>query len=292
MSDTEDEREITRLLPFFYPSSPSTAPNPTAAAARLVKHLEAEPIGAAALAMDLSTFLLHIATARPAHIDHILQTVQILLKTPSLPRINNPAFYHITTFEEMFQVSFQEDVDDAIGRTIQVGDNAMHLASSLLAARARNIGILNTPEILGSLGEGLGFSDDVVHSYQGTEAKIACVGSCIQLLCGALPLLRDQPKRFAKGRILAALDGLQISSIDPLIKVRFHFMVLNVTISIHIVSNMLAGLHKKSADILGCRVNIILYRRNTLGVPNRLYMFPIHLISTRTFLHLARTFLC
>jgi hypothetical protein len=72
MSDTEDEQEITRLLPFFYPSSPFTTPNATAAAARLAKDLKSEPIGAATLAIDLSTFLLHIATVRPAHIDHIL----------------------------------------------------------------------------------------------------------------------------------------------------------------------------------------------------------------------------
>jgi hypothetical protein len=222
MSDTEDvEQDITRLLPFFYPSSPFTTPNPTSAATRLAKHLEAEPIGTATLAIDLSTLLLHVATARPAHIDHILQTVQILINIPSLPPIDNPAFDHITTFEEMFQVSFQEDVDDTIGRTIEVEDSASHLAVSLLAARARSIGILNTPEILGCLAEGLGFSDEVVHSYQGDEAKIASIGSCIQLLCGASPLLRDQPERFAKDRILAALDGLQISSIDPLIKVRF-----------------------------------------------------------------------
>lgn len=90
---------------------------------------------------------------------------------------------------------------------------------SLLAARARSIGILNTPEVLGCLAEGLGFSDEVVHSYRGDEAKIAAVSSCIQLLCAASRLLRDQPERFAKDRILAALDGVRISSIDPLIKV-------------------------------------------------------------------------
>ena len=221
MSDTEDEQEITRLLPFFYPTSPLTTPDPTSAAARLAKHLEAEPLGTARLAIDLSTLLFHISTAHPAHIDSILQTIQILIKIPSLPLIDNPAFYPFTTFEEMFQVSFQEDVDDTIGRAIKVSDSKSHLAVSLLAARARSIGILNTPEIVGCLAEGLGFSDEVVHNYQGDEVKIAAMGSCIQLLCGASPLLRDQQERFAKYRILAALDGIRISSIDPLIKVRF-----------------------------------------------------------------------
>jgi hypothetical protein len=221
MSDTEDEQDITRLLPFFYPFSPLTTPNPTSAAARLANHLKAEPLGTATLAIDLSTLLLHISTTRPAHIDPILQTVQILITTPSLPLIRDPVFHPFTTFEEMFQVSFQEDVDDTIGRDIEVSGSASHLAVSLLAARARSIGVLNTPEILGCLAEGLGFEDDVVHGYQGDEAKIAAIGSCIQLLCGASSLLRDQPERFAKNRILAALDGLQISPFDPLIKVRF-----------------------------------------------------------------------
>ena len=63
--------------------------------------------------------------------------------------------------------------------------------------------------------------------------------------------------------------------------------------------DMLAGLHKKSADILGCRVNIILYRGNTLSVPNRLYMLPIHLIEranisspSENFFMLPRKHLC
>jgi hypothetical protein len=214
MSDTEDEQDITHLLPFFYPSSPLTTPDPISAAARLAGHLEAEPLGTATLAIDLSTLLFHISTARPAHMDPILQTVQILIKISSLPLIDDPAFHPFKTFEEMFRVSFQEDVDDTIGRDIKVADRKSHLAVSLLAARARSIGILNTPEILGCLTEGLGFSDEVVHNYRGDEAKIAAMGSCIQLLCGASSLLRDQPERFAKARILAALDGLQISSIN------------------------------------------------------------------------------
>jgi hypothetical protein len=135
-----------------------------------------------------------------------------LINNPSLPLINNWSFHPNATFEEMFHVSFQEDVDDTIGRPIEVAERESHIAASLrvLAARARSIGILITPEIVGCLAEGLGFSDDVVHSYQGDEAEIAAIGSCIQLLCGASPLLQDQPKRFAKDRILAALDDLQM----------------------------------------------------------------------------------
>jgi hypothetical protein len=248
MSDTEDEQEITRLLPFFYSSSPFTTPDPTSAAARLARHLEAEPLGTATLAIDLSTLLFHIATARPAHIDPILQTIQILIKIPSLPLIDDPAFHPFTTFKEMFRVSFQEDVDDTIGRAIKVADSESHLAVSLLAAHARSIGMLNTPEILGCLAEGLGFSDEFVHNYRGDEAKIAAMGSCIQLLCGASLLLRDQPERFAKDRILAALNGLQISSIDPLIKVRLIEFAL--TISIHIISN---AAHKITFGKKACR---------------------------------------
>ena len=83
-------------------------------------------------------------------------------------------------------------------------------------ARARSLGILNTPEIVGSLAEGLGFSDEVLYNYQGDAAEIAVIGSCIQLLCGASPLMQDQPERFAKDKIVAALHGLKISPIDTL----------------------------------------------------------------------------
>lgn len=54
MSNTEDEQEITRLLPFFYPSSQYMAPDPTSATASLVDHHKVEPNGTLALAMDLN----------------------------------------------------------------------------------------------------------------------------------------------------------------------------------------------------------------------------------------------
>jgi len=72
-----------------------------------------------------------------------------------------------------------------------------------------------------SSAEGLGFSDEVLFHYQGDVAEIAATGSCIQLLCRASSLVQDQPKRFAKYKILAALDCLKISRIDALIKVCF-----------------------------------------------------------------------
>jgi len=223
MSNTKVGQEITRLLPFFYPSSQSTIPDPTSAAASLVKHLEAEPNATAALATDLPTFLLYIADSHPAHTDHILQTAQILIKkSPSLPLINNwDSSRPNATFEEMFAVAFRDDVNNAIRGPIEVAERESFIAGSLLAARARSLGILNTPEIVGSLAEGLGFSDEILYNYQGDVAEIAAIGSCIQLLCGASPLVQDQLERFAKDKIVAALDSLKISPIDTLIKVRY-----------------------------------------------------------------------
>jgi hypothetical protein len=239
MSDTEYEQEITGLLPFFYPSSQSTIPDPTSAAASLVKHLEAEPLATAALATDLPTFLLHIAAAHPAHTDQVLQTVQILIKkSPSLPLINN---WHSSrpnaTFKEMFGVAFRDYVNSAIGGPIEVAERESFIAASLLAARARSLEILITPEIVGSLAEGLGFSDEVLYNYQGDVAEIAAIGSCIQLLCGASALVQDLPKRFSKDKIVTALDGLEISSIDTLIKVRFIVWIVEFALAF-MVSNI------------------------------------------------------
>jgi len=237
MSDTDDdlEIEITRFFPFFYPSSYSTTPDPNSTAASLANYLKAKPIATASFATDLPTFLLHIATAHPAHTDHVLQTIQILIKTPSLPLINNwDSSRPNATFEEMFRVAFRDDVNSAIEARIEVAERASHIAASLLAGRARSIGILNTPEIMGSLAEGLAFSDEVQCNYQGDAAKIAAIGACIQLLGGALPLVQDQPERFAKDKILAALDGLQINQIDTLIKVCFIFWIVEFALTISI----------------------------------------------------------
>ena len=56
---------------------------------------------------------------------------------------------------------------------------------------------------MGSLAEGMGFSDGVLFGYQG---DIAAIGSCVQLLCGAPPLMQDQPEKFAGDTILPALE--------------------------------------------------------------------------------------
>ena len=107
-----------------------------------------EPIATAALAIDL--LLLYITTAH-VHTDHILQTVQILIKTPSLPLINDRPSCLNATFEEMLHLGFQGDVNDTIRRHIKVPECA-----SLLAACARSIGI-PTLQTVGRLAEGPGF---------------------------------------------------------------------------------------------------------------------------------------
>jgi len=233
------EQEITRLLPFFYPSSQSTTPNPTSAAANLVNHLKTVPLAPAALATDLPNFLLYIAEVHPAHIDHVLQAVQILINTPSLPLINNwDSSRPNATFEEMFHVALRDDVNDSIRGDLEVAERKSHLAASLLAARARYFGLLNTPATMGSLAEGLGFPDDIRCHYQGGAAEIAAIGSCIQLLCGVSWLVQKLPVRFAKDKILAALDGLglQFSRIDALIKVCF--IVWNLRFAIFMAANI------------------------------------------------------
>lgn len=81
------------------------------------------------------------------------------------------------------------------------------------------MGILNTPQIVGSLAEGLGFPDKVLHNYQGGQAEIAIIGSCLQLLGGTSSLVEHQPWRFTKDKILAALDRLQSSQNNILLQV-------------------------------------------------------------------------
>ena len=63
----------------------------------------------------------------------------------------------------MLEVAFGDDVNSAIGGPIEVAERESFIAASLLAARARNLGILNTPEIMGSLAEGLGFSNEFLY---------------------------------------------------------------------------------------------------------------------------------
>ena len=92
----------------------------------------------------------------------------------------------------MFHVTFWDEVNNTIGGPVEVAERESFTAVSLLAARARSLGILNTPEIVGSLAEGLGFSDEVLYNYQGDAAEVAAIGSCIQLLCGASPLVQGQ----------------------------------------------------------------------------------------------------
>ncbi|KAF8965585.1 hypothetical protein BDZ97DRAFT_1811389 [Flammula alnicola] len=217
-TDTYEYAQIARLFPFFYPSSQSTPPDPPSTAARLARHIQATPIATASLAINLPPFLLYTSTTHPAHTDHTLHSIKLLLDTPSLPLINNwDSSRPNATFAEMFHVAFRDDFNNTIGE-IEFAERDSYIAVSLLGARARSMGMLNTPEIVGSLAEGLGFPDEVLYHYQGDVAEIAAVGSCLQLLGGASSLVQDQPERFAKDKILAALDSLQFSQNDVLIK--------------------------------------------------------------------------
>ena len=216
----DNEPEISRLIPFFYPSSPPTPPDPASTAARLAKDLQTNPLTTAALATELPPFLLHTATTNPTHIDYALSSTKLLLDSPSLPLINNwDSSRPNATFAEMFDVAFAEEIDDAIRGPIHVPQRDSYIGGSLLGARARNLGILNTPQVVGSLVEGLAFPDENLYHYQGDQAEIALIGSCLQLLGGASSLVQHQPWRFTKDKILAALDCLVSSENDILLQV-------------------------------------------------------------------------
>ncbi|PPQ72774.1 hypothetical protein CVT26_003156 [Gymnopilus dilepis] len=94
--------------------------------------------------------------------------------------------------------------------------NLQYIAASLLSGRARSLGLLDTPQIVGSLAEGLAFADEVLYNYQGEAAEkaaeITAIGSCLQLLGGASRLMQEQPDRFAEDKLLAALDHLNAST--------------------------------------------------------------------------------
>lgn len=215
----EYEPEIYRLIPFFYPSSLLTPPDPASTAARLAQDLQAKPLTAPALASELPVFLIHTATTNPAHTDYAISCTILLLNTPSLPLSNNWDSSHPNaTFAEMFIVALAEDVDNAIRGPIDDSRGDTYVGASLLGARLRNLGILDTPQIVGSLAEGLAFPDEILYHYQGDNAEIALIGSCLQLLGGASSLVQQQPWRFTKDKILTALDGLKSSENDILLQ--------------------------------------------------------------------------
>ena len=114
---------------------------------------------------------------------------------------------------------FPDHFNASISGPVLVTERETYIAMSLLGARARSMDIINTPECVGKLADGLGFPERVLFHDQA-EAEIAAMGSCIQLLGGASLLMRDQPVRFAKDKILDALDRLESGQNDALIKVR------------------------------------------------------------------------
>ena len=217
---TDDDLEIRSLLPFFYPSSRTTPPDPCSTAARIEDDLRTNPENTAFIATTLPAFIFFTATSVPAHIDNVLQTTQILLHT-SLPLVNIPRLCRPNaTFASLFFAMFPDDFNASISGPVLVPECETYIAMSLLGARARSMDIINTPECVGKLAYGLGFPERVSFHYQSEQAEIAAMGSCIQLLGGASLLMRDQPVRFAKDKILDALDRLESGQNDALIKVR------------------------------------------------------------------------
>ncbi|KAF8875959.1 hypothetical protein CPB84DRAFT_1853111 [Gymnopilus junonius] len=216
--ETEDDPQIYLLDPFFYPCCPSTTPDPASSAARLIKGLQANELTTSFLATALPPFLLHTAATRPGHVDNVLQTLKLLSNTSSLPLVEDWDSHPNATFAETFSVTFPDDLNDAIRGPIEITEHHSYVAASLLGARARSMGMLTTPDIVGSVAEGLGFPDEVLFHYEGDIAEIAIIGACVQLLGGASSLVKDQPDRFAKNKILAALDRIQSKENDVLIK--------------------------------------------------------------------------
>ena len=216
---TDSDLEIRSLLPFFYPSSRTTHPDPCSTAARIEDYLRTNPENTAFIATTLPAFLFFTATSAPAHVDSVLQTTQNLLHT-SLPLVNIRHFWHPNaTFASLFFAMFPDDFNASISGPVIVPERETYIAMSLLGARARSMDIINTPECVGKLEDGLGFPKRVSVHYQGEQAEIAVMGSCIQLLGGASLLMRDQPVRFAKDKILAAFDRLESGRNNALIKV-------------------------------------------------------------------------
>ena len=82
--------------------------------------------------------------------------------------------------------------------------------------------ITEDPEVVDDFAEGWGFiktpwtTVDTIKEVKTFADECAARGECKD---GASLLLRDQPVRFAKGKILAALDRLESGQSDALIKV-------------------------------------------------------------------------
>jgi len=207
MDDISDEVESSQMFSFFYPVSSSEFPDPPGVATRVLQYLQSDPLAAAAATTELSELLIHSAHKRPHHIDRLLQATQLLLSNDSLPLINNwDSSRPNTPFSEMFHVAFRDDLNDHIRGRIDPSMRESYIAASLLAGRVRSVGLLTTPEIVGSLAEGLKLPDESLYHYQGELAEIAATASCLQLLGGYSVLLRQQPTRFSKEVVLTALD--------------------------------------------------------------------------------------
>jgi len=125
---------------------------------------------------------------------------------------------------------FPENPNASISGPILVPERETYIAMSSWAL-VQEAWIYKHPRIRRQIGDGLGFPERVSSHYQGEQAEIAPVGSCTQLLGVASLLMRDQPVRFAKDKMLAALDHLQTGQNDAPIKVSrlAHFLDVVVT---------------------------------------------------------------
>jgi hypothetical protein len=203
---TDSDLEICSNLPFFYLSSRTMPLDPCSTAAHIEDYLRMKPENMAFIATTLPAFLFFTATSAPTHIDNVLQTTQILLCT-SLPLVNIPFLCRPNaTFASLFLAMFPDDFNASISGPVLVPERETYIAMSLLGAHARSMDIINTPECVGILADGLGFLECVSLHYQSEQAEFAAIGSCIQLLGGAPLLMQDQPVRFVQ-----VLDEIQLN---------------------------------------------------------------------------------
>jgi len=196
------------LTSIFYSTSPSKVADPEEGAELFAQQYSQSP--SVNTIVDFADFILE---STPEDVDSLIQAALLISRNVALPTVYWTSDRPQSTFDGVFNIDFRDKIHSNLSIS-ETSERLEFLRGSLIAGRARSLGLVTSPETVGAVGEGLKFPDEVIYNSTAEIAEIRVLGACLQLLGSASKLIELFGERFAAVKVITSLEEIRIGAGD------------------------------------------------------------------------------
>src|SRR6188768_1298779 len=150
----------------FYSTTPFKVADPEEGAELFAQQYSQSP--SINTIVDFADFILE---STPEDVDSLIQAALLISRNVALPTVYWTSDRTQSTFDGVFNIDFRDKIHSNLSIS-ETSERLEFLRGSLIAGRARSLGLVTSPETVGAVGEGLKFPDEVIYNSTAEIAEI------------------------------------------------------------------------------------------------------------------------